>query len=196
MLYWDCFVLPTNNCIWCEQIAVENRNGRCWRSWTKAIFVSSQLTWLGLFFTGLVLLGQTVYHICSDAGQQLTHKLCVYKMLAHPLRLQLHLSTLWRVKQPLLYLSCDGQYVIYNMSSVPQKSRKQWHFAIGLNIVYMYLPRLFWRRLCSFHTSQHHSGILRPRLHKPGTLWLSRTAVSVVSWKEKHTHTHRFLDQI
>lgn len=52
-----------------------------------------------------------------------------------------------------------------------------------------YLPLLFWRRLCSSHMSRHHSDILMPRLHKPGTLWPLRTVASVASWKDTHTHT-------
>jgi len=51
-----------------------------------------------------------------------------------------------------------------------------------------YLPRLFWRTPCSFRMSRRRSGILRPRLHTPGTLWPLRTAVSAASWKDTSAH--------
>lgn len=50
-----------------------------------------------------------------------------------------------------------------------------------------YLPQLFWRRLCSFHTSRRRNGTPMLRLHRPDTLWPWRSAVSAASWKETQT---------
>lgn len=50
-----------------------------------------------------------------------------------------------------------------------------------------YLPQLFWRRLCSFHTSPHRNGTRMLRLHRPDTLWPWRSAVSAASWNETQT---------
>lgn len=74
-------------------------------------------------------------------------------------------------------------------SQPPQPRPNQWHLAWTWIYAILYLPQLFWRRLYNFHMSLHHSDILMPRLHKPGTLWPLRMAVSGVSWKDnKHTH--------
>lgn len=57
------------------------------------------------------------------------------------------------------------------LQSGPCRQRALRGMCKGNTHVNIYLPRLFWRRLCSCHRSLPHSDIRRPHPHTPGRFW-------------------------